>query len=62
MARLGDVINSMREDFIVVHLCEPCSYCRCYISGSNRHACCTMLGLSDYMCPVKNPAAPGRTC
>ena len=37
MARLGDVINSMREDFIVVHLSEPCSYCRCYISGSNRY-------------------------
>ena len=37
MYRLGDVISSMREDFIVVHLAEPCSYCRSYISGSARY-------------------------
>ena len=41
MYRLGDVISSMREDFIVVHLAEPCSYCRRYISDANR--CCTPL-------------------
>ena len=38
MYRLGDVISSMREDFIVVHLAEPCSYCRSYISDAKRCA------------------------
>lgn len=30
MARLGDVIGGMRDDFIVVHLRRPCSHCRRY--------------------------------
>jgi len=34
MARLGDVIGGMREDFIVVHLRDPCSHCRCYPEGT----------------------------
>lgn len=36
MARLGEVIHTMREDFIVVHLREPCSLCRSYISEGPR--------------------------
>ena len=36
MARLGEVIHTMREDFIVVHLQEPCSLCRAYISDGPR--------------------------
>lgn len=31
--RIGQTIQSMKEDFIVVHLREPCSACRRYISG-----------------------------
>lgn len=38
MKGLGDTIQSMKEDFMVVHLYEPCSFCRCYISGENRYA------------------------
>ena len=30
--------QGMKEDFIVVHLREPCSFCRKYISGSLRCA------------------------
>ncbi|KAK9806697.1 hypothetical protein WJX73_009793 [Symbiochloris irregularis] len=37
MARLGEVIHTMREDFIVVHLREPCSLCRAYIDGGCRY-------------------------
>ena len=33
LGRLGDAIQGMKEDFIVVHLREPCSFCREYISG-----------------------------
>jgi E1A/CREB-binding protein len=32
MAKLGDTIAGMRDDFIVVHLAEPCSLCREYIA------------------------------
>ena len=32
----------MKEDFIVVHLREPCSFCRKYISGGLR---CVSPGL-----------------
>jgi E1A/CREB-binding protein len=35
--RLGDAIQGMREDFIVVHLQEPCSFCREYMSGGMRY-------------------------
>ncbi|GAB4815528.1 hypothetical protein N2152v2_002574 [Parachlorella kessleri] len=38
LQRLGDVIQGMKDDFMVVHLQEPCSYCREYISGAPRHA------------------------
>ena len=31
-------VQGMKEDFIVVHLREPCSFCRKYISGSMRCA------------------------
>ncbi len=34
MARLGEVLGgNMREDFIVVHLQEPCSMCRGHVTG-----------------------------
>eukprot|EP00884_Botryococcus_braunii_P009216 jgi/Botrbrau1/18296/Bobra.0179s0026.1 len=36
MQNMADAINNMKEDFIVVHLQEPCSFCRKYISGANR--------------------------
>ena len=36
MRRLGDAVQGMREDFIVVHLQEPCSFCRRYMSGGLR--------------------------
>ncbi|RMZ57131.1 hypothetical protein APUTEX25_002363 [Auxenochlorella protothecoides] len=36
LARLGETISGMREDFIVAHLAEPCSACRGYISGDVR--------------------------
>ena len=38
MGRLGDVIGGMKDDFIVVHLQEPCSLCREYISDAPRSA------------------------
>ncbi|KAK2080334.1 hypothetical protein QBZ16_000187 [Prototheca wickerhamii] len=38
LARLGETIGGMREDFIVVHLAESCSACRGYISGDVRYA------------------------
>lgn len=55
MYRLGDVISSMREDFIVVHLAEPCSYCRSYISDAKRcvhpsDIICKLLHLSSQAC------------
>ena len=33
LQRIGNTIAPMKEDFIVVHLREPCSACRKYISG-----------------------------
>ncbi len=36
MGRLGEVIQGMKDDFIVVHLQEPCSLCREYISDAAR--------------------------
>ena len=38
MQRLGDVIQGMKEDFIVVHLYHSCSFCRAYISADVRYA------------------------
>ena len=40
MGRLGETIQGMKEDFIVVHLQEPCSFCRTYISDANRYITC----------------------
>ena len=37
MGRLGEVIGGMKDDFIVVHLQEPCSLCREYISDGPRY-------------------------
>lgn len=44
MAKLGETVQGMKEDFIVVHLREPCSYCRSYISDSNRCGGCMFPG------------------
>ena len=33
----GHVLQGMKEDFIVVHMREPCSYCRRYIDGETRY-------------------------
>ena len=38
MARLGEVIQGMKEDFMVVHFREPCSFCRKYLSDEPRCA------------------------
>lgn len=37
LSRLGETIQGMREDFIVVHLQEPCSFCREYMSEGVRY-------------------------
>ena len=36
MTKLGENIQGMKDDFIVVHLQEPCSFCREYISDAPR--------------------------
>ncbi len=36
MARLGEVIQGMKDDFMVVHFREPCSFCRKYLSDEPR--------------------------
>jgi E1A/CREB-binding protein len=36
MRNMAEAINHMREDFIVAHLQEPCSFCRKYISDENK--------------------------
>ena len=38
MEKLGESLQSMKADFIVVHLQEPCSFCRQYISDGTRCA------------------------
>jgi E1A/CREB-binding protein len=37
LARLGDALHKMREDFIVAQLCETCCHCRGVIDGGVRH-------------------------
>ncbi|KAK9866771.1 hypothetical protein WJX84_010523 [Apatococcus fuscideae] len=37
LSRIGTTIHPMREDFIVVHLREPCTSCRRYISGEPKY-------------------------
>ena len=44
MTRIAEVIQGMKEDFIVVHLQEPCSFCRAYISDAPR---CAALALQQ---------------
>ena len=39
----ASVEQGMKEDFIVVHLREPCSFCRKYISGGLRCAASAWL-------------------
>ncbi len=38
MGRLGEVIQGMKDDFMVVHFREPCSFCRKYLSDEPRCA------------------------
>lgn len=47
LGRLGDVIGGMKDDFIVVHLQEPCSLCREYISDAPR---CAPIANSPHRC------------
>ncbi len=36
MSRLGEILGgNMREDFIVVHMQQPCTFCRVHIRGPN---------------------------
>lgn len=37
LAALGDAIQGMREDFIIVHLQEECTFCRTYISDDEKY-------------------------
>jgi E1A/CREB-binding protein len=38
MSKLGEILGgNMKEDFMVVHLREPCSFCRCHVSGQGLH-------------------------
>jgi E1A/CREB-binding protein len=40
LARLGDILGgNMKEDFMVVHLHEPCSFCRRHVHGGTLHRC-----------------------
>lgn len=40
LGRLGEILGgNMREDFMVVHLQEPCSFCRGHVTGSVLHKC-----------------------
>jgi hypothetical protein len=52
MGKLGETVQGMKEDFIVVHLQEPCSFCRCYISDENR--CC----MQPPRLPISRAPAP----
>lgn len=36
LQRLGDVVQGMKDDFMVVHFRESCSYCRKYLSDEPR--------------------------
>ncbi len=40
MGRLNEVIHNMKDDFIVVHLHEPCSFCREYVTGTRYYHPC----------------------
>lgn len=38
MNRLGEILGgNMKEDFIVVHLQEPCTFCRKHVNGGSLH-------------------------
>ena len=36
LGKLGEVIQGMKDDFMVVHFREPCSFCRKYLSDEPR--------------------------
>lgn len=38
LSRLGEILGgNMKEDFMVVHLQEPCSFCRSHVHGNSLH-------------------------
>jgi E1A/CREB-binding protein len=38
LSRLGEILGgNMKEDFMVVHLQEPCSFCRKHVAGGVLH-------------------------
>jgi hypothetical protein len=38
LSRLGEILGgNMKEDFMVVHLQEPCSFCRTHVHGNCLH-------------------------
>lgn len=38
LSRLGEILGgNMKEDFMVVHLQEPCSFCRTHVHGNVLH-------------------------
>jgi hypothetical protein len=38
LSRLGEILGgNMKEDFMVVHLQEPCSFCRTHVHGNSLH-------------------------
>lgn len=38
LTRLGEILGgNMKEDFMVVHLQEPCSFCRSHVHGDVLH-------------------------
>ena len=38
LSRLGEILGgNMKEDFMVVHLQEPCSFCRTHVNGGVLH-------------------------
>lgn len=56
LSRLGEILGgNMKEDFMVVHLQEPCSFCRTHVNGGILHkwvaALMAALGtLCDFVC------------
>eukprot|EP00899_Mesostigma_viride_P001861 jgi/Mesvir1/11676/Mv00070-RA.1 len=47
MAKLGESIGPMKDDFIIVHIRHFCSYCRKYLLSGIAHVCdtCSYFGL-----------------
>lgn len=59
MGRLGDTIMGMKADFIVVHMQEPCSFCRTYISDATRYGRALALSNPFPFC-INGPSASAQ--